>query len=134
MVWRPAPEGTPVKRFLGVVVRWVFRCLCRGVLAMGRLLYNLEIHGLEHLDTTGPFILTFRRVSGTDLFLVALTLTLREPPLGMTGVVTANRFLAWLGQYTGTLPLFKEQGLSAVSLMTLSKALHQGRKIGRAHV
>src|SRR5215831_10713006 len=129
MMRRATPERTPVERFRGAVVRWVFRCLCRGVLAIGRFLYNLEIHGSEHLDTTGPFILTFRHVSGMDLFFVALTLTLKEPPLGMTGVVTVNRFRAWLGQYLGMLPLFKEQGLSAVSLMTLSKALQQRRSI-----
>lgn len=108
------------------VVRWGFRCLSRGLLAVGRLLYELEIEGGEHLPAKGPAILTFRHNSGVDIFLVALCLLTGDVPVGVTGVITVNRFRAWLGRQLGLNPLFWEQGLSAASLMRLYKALQQG--------
>lgn len=115
-----------MERLLEGLVRWGIRGLSHGFIALGRLLYKLEIQGLEHMPTTGPAIFTCRHNSGLDIFFAALILRGKERAVGVTGVVTVNRVRAWLGRYLGMMPLFREQGLSAVSLMRLHKALQQG--------
>ncbi len=116
-----------MSQLCSAVVRRGFRWLSRGLLALSRLLYKLEIEGGENLPATGPVILTCRHNSGLDIiFFAALGFMTGEVPLAVTGVITVNRFRAWLGRNLGLVPLFREQGLSAASLMSLHKKLRQG--------
>jgi 1-acyl-sn-glycerol-3-phosphate acyltransferase len=120
-----------VTELRGAVVRWGFRCFCSILVALGRLLYKLEIQGWQHFPANGPAILTCRHNSGLDVLVAALGFTTVKtgagpPPVGVTGVITVNRFRAWLGRILGMIPLFREQGLSSISLLTLHKALQQG--------
>ena len=111
------------------IVRLSVRCLGCCALVLSRLLYRLEVHGREHLFANGPLILTMRHNAGLDSLFVLLTVTGNDFPVGVTPELTVNRFRAWLCRALGMVSLFKEQGLSATSLMKLHKELQRGGRV-----
>jgi 1-acyl-sn-glycerol-3-phosphate acyltransferase len=123
-----------LNEFRTALLWWVFRCVCRCVTALGRLLYGLEAHGLEHFPSTGPLIVVGRRISRVDFFAGALSSAHLGEWSGMTGAMAIgnSRFIAWLGKGLGFLPTLKGKGLSAVWLLEAYKLLRQGKIIAMA--
>jgi 1-acyl-sn-glycerol-3-phosphate acyltransferase len=99
------------------------------VAILGRLLYGLEVQGLEHLAAQGPSVIVIRRISRVDFFgIVRLFLALRDFS-AMTGALTLsnNRCIAHLGRELGLLPTLKGKSLSAGPLLQASRYLKEGK-------
>jgi 1-acyl-sn-glycerol-3-phosphate acyltransferase len=112
---------------------WCVRAFSRCLLAVGRLLYGLEIHGREHLPPKGPFIVAGNHSSRVDFFAVAFFASaMPEIPVVFSGVpaITNSRLLAWLCRVLDILPKFRAEGISAVSLMHAFNMLKQGKILG----
>jgi 1-acyl-sn-glycerol-3-phosphate acyltransferase len=109
-----------------------FRAVCRGVVALGRFVYGLEVQGQEHLPAQGPLILVPRRISRVDFFCFALFGS--KEWSGMTGAMaTSNRRIgAWVGRELGFLPTLKGKGRSGISLRRAYRLLKQGKIVGMA--
>jgi 1-acyl-sn-glycerol-3-phosphate acyltransferase len=118
-----------VEQLSRAVVRTVHAGFSIALLAISRLFYKLEIHGVEYLRTCGPLIISCRHYSGLDVIFLAAIQRNHGLPLGVTGFVTVNRFRAWWGKHIELTPLFWEQGLSAASLIKLHKRLQQGGSV-----
>jgi 1-acyl-sn-glycerol-3-phosphate acyltransferase len=120
--------------FRRAILWWAFRCLCRCVATLGRLLYGLEAHGLEHLPPTGPLIIVGRRISRVDFFAGALGSAFLGEWSGMTSAIAIgnSRFIAWVSRELGFLPTLKGKSLSAVLLLEAYKLLRQGKIIAMA--
>jgi len=97
-------------------------------MALGRLLYDLEIHGHEHLPTKGPLIIVGRHGTRLGLFTAAFFCSALKQVHGLAAppAIVNNRVFAWLSRQLGMLPAFKEGGLSAPSLMGIYSLLSQG--------
>ena len=111
------------------LVQLGFRGGLRGVLLVGRLIYGMEIQGREQLPAQGPFIIVGRHTSRVDFFGTAFTLTAFGEIQYLTAALTRGnaRLRSRLGRVVGALPLFKEKGMTAPSLMELYKTLQQGK-------
>jgi 1-acyl-sn-glycerol-3-phosphate acyltransferase len=107
---------------------WGLNALGRCVGALGRVLYDLEIHGEEHLPPAGPLVIVGRRVSRVDFF-ASVTLSAMKQVSGMTGALAIcnSRLLARVGREMGVLPTLKGQSLSAAPLLEACKLLSQGK-------
>jgi hypothetical protein len=107
-------HAPPLQRITGALLWWGLHGLCWGVASVGRLLYDIEAHGLEHLTVKGPLILAPRRISRIDFLGAALALSDRQvfKSLGLgastslTGLMTVfnSRWLARIGREMGFLP------------------------------
>jgi 1-acyl-sn-glycerol-3-phosphate acyltransferase len=137
-VHKPKPRATsssmePVspKRFIQAVFWWFLRLHSYWVLALGRLLYRLEIQGREHLPSKGPLLVVCRHSSRIEVFAVALfCIALREfYGLAAGPVMANNRLFLWLSRELGMTPSFKERGVSASGLLYVCKLLQQGKII-----
>jgi 1-acyl-sn-glycerol-3-phosphate acyltransferase len=131
MAASPSMELMPPKRFTRAVFWWFLRLNSHWVLALGRLLYHLEIQGREHLPSKGPLLVVCRHNSRIEIFMVALfCVTLREfYGLAAGPVMVNSRLFKWLSQELGVAPSFKERGLSASGLLYVYKLLQQGKII-----
>jgi 1-acyl-sn-glycerol-3-phosphate acyltransferase len=131
-----------LSRLQRALLWWGFRTLCRGVAALGRLLYGLEVRGMEHLPAQGPWLFLGRRISRIDFIGAAFLLSdrgiykaLRQGELsGLTGlmVICNSRWLAWAGQELGILSAVKGKSLSVGALWKAYHLLRQGRIIVNA--
>jgi 1-acyl-sn-glycerol-3-phosphate acyltransferase len=131
-----------LSRLQQAVLWWSFWTLCRGVAALGRLLYGLEVYGMEHLPPQGPWIFLGRRISRIDFVGAAFLLcdrgihkALRQGELsGLTGlmVICNSRLLAWGARELGILPATKGKSLSVGALWKAYQLLRQGRIIVNA--
>jgi 1-acyl-sn-glycerol-3-phosphate acyltransferase len=122
-----------LKRLRRIAIWGSVRGLSRCLLAVGRLLYGLEIHGREHLPPQGPFIVAGNHSSRVDFFVVAsFASVMHEMPVVFSGIpaITNNRLLAWLCRELDILPKFKAEGLSAASLLHGYNLLKQGKILG----
>jgi 1-acyl-sn-glycerol-3-phosphate acyltransferase len=119
------------QRFRRAALWWGFRTVGRGVGLVGRLLYDLEAQGLEHLPSRGPAVIVGRRISRVDFFAAAFLAPVMREFSGMTGAMTLcnSRLIARLGGELGILPTLKGKGLSATSLLEAYKLLQQGKII-----
>jgi 1-acyl-sn-glycerol-3-phosphate acyltransferase len=117
--------------FLHAFLWWLLRFNTLWVLALGRLLYGLEVFGREHLPAQGPLLLVSRHSSRLESVGLAFFCgTLKEfHGLAAGPVIVNSRLFAWLSQAAGMLPAFKERGLSGASLMEAYKRLTQGKII-----
>jgi 1-acyl-sn-glycerol-3-phosphate acyltransferase len=120
-----------VERYFKGLLWWWLRFNSRWVLALGRCMYGLEIHGGARLPLRGPLIVVTRHSSRIEIFgLAFLCSALREFAGVAAGpVILNNRLLTWLSQQLGLLPGFKERGLSTASLMESLRLIHVGKVV-----
>jgi 1-acyl-sn-glycerol-3-phosphate acyltransferase len=117
-----------LKRLLRTFLWWYLHINSLWVLALGRFLYQLEIHGREQLPTTGPLIIVSRHSSRIEIFRYAFfSSVLKEYHGPVAGPELANsRLFAWLSQELG---MFPARSLSADALRKVFKLLGKGRII-----
>jgi 1-acyl-sn-glycerol-3-phosphate acyltransferase len=117
-----------LRRLLRIFLWWYLRLSSLWVLALGRILYQLEIHGGELLPTTGPFIIVSRHSSRIEVFRYAfLSSIVKEWHGPAAGPDLANsRILAWLSRELGMLPA---RSLSVETLMKVYQLLREGKII-----
>jgi 1-acyl-sn-glycerol-3-phosphate acyltransferase len=125
-----------VAEFAWTLVKWCVLWISRMTLAIGRLLYGLEVHGLEYFPTKGPSMLIARHSSRADIFVGSLAryMAMKSPVkvYGATpvAILLNNRLLARLIREIGGLPAFKGKGLSSPTLIELYNLLRQGNIVG----
>jgi 1-acyl-sn-glycerol-3-phosphate acyltransferase len=121
-------EDRAVEPLLKIFLWWFLRLNSQWVLALGRLLYKLEISGRESLPTTGPLILVCRHSSRIESVGLAFFCSLLKEFHGLAAgpVIVNSRLFARLSRTLGILPAFKERGLSGVPLIETLKLLRQG--------
>lgn len=127
----PPPQPMSPSCFVGAFLWWLLRLHSHWVLALGRLLYDLEIQGREHLPMQGPLLVVCRHSSRIEIFVVALFCVALKEFYGLAAgpVMVNNRLFRWLSRELGMMPGFKERGLSASSLLYVYKLLQQGKII-----
>lgn len=75
------------RRYLreGLLLRWARRLTRRLLGFLYRRWFQLEVHGLEHVPETGPFLIAANHASHLDTGAVLAALGLRAPELGVLG-------------------------------------------------
>lgn len=111
--------------------RTALRVGSRGLLALGRALYGLEIHGREHLPAHGPLVLVVRLNARISVFAAAFLYATLDEFYGFAGgaFIVNTRPAMWLSERMGMLPTYKGGGLSALPLVEAFKRLRRGKII-----
>ncbi len=113
------------------VIRFFSMALYRGGLGLGRLLYNLEISGEEHIPTAGPFIIASNHPSKVDFFLL-MFVKRKRPDIYLYG----GGGRVWAAPFAKALDLVPvgkgtDQRSTPIFRM-VHKALQNGRPVGAA--
>lgn len=114
----------------------LFRCMSRlvvwGALGIGRLLYRLEISGIENLPLTGPCIVLGDHASRMDFILVSFMARIRPDIHFLGGWRRPGPPALFRRAGIGAIPVFTDQHRSTWSLWWALKVLEQGACIGMA--
>lgn len=124
-----------MERLGRALVRWGVLAGSRLALALGRLLYGLEIHGEEHFPSRGPAIVIVRHSSRADIvggsYVRCLAARRGVKLCGVTPVALLinSRRVAWLVRAFGGVPAFKAKGLSGPPLLEVYNLLRRGNVV-----
>jgi 1-acyl-sn-glycerol-3-phosphate acyltransferase len=97
-------------------------------LALGRLLYHLEIWGEENIPRVGPFVCICNHSSRVDFFITSLMKRAR-PDLYLFvagGGFEIHPWVSWLASSLQTIPAYKGRGLAIPSMMAALQVLQRG--------
>ncbi len=95
---RPAASAAPLVRVLRRPLTWLSRIILDG-----------EIHGQEHLPTSGPYIVTANHLSLVDPFVVTLAIKQLVQFLAVDELFNESRFRDSFMYYFGAIPISRRR-------------------------